>query len=79
MRRFITFLDAAYEMKVKIVFLGQSNLETLCIDAEEQDIDKVDAMHLEMMGEMMYDFQTMAQGADGQKKKVSGFFAFIFY
>eukprot|EP00127_Corallochytrium_limacisporum_P006040 Clim_evm8s217 gene=Clim_evmTU8s217 len=68
LRRFINLIDAAYENKTKVIFLAESEPERI-LDlhrtSEEQgnvdgDVAAERTMHMEMMGEMMYDLKTSA-------------------
>lgn len=56
-RRFITFIDAAYETKAKVHFLAESEPEFLFgADSNEviqQEKQELDIMHFEMMGDLL--------------------------
>jgi predicted ATPase len=56
-RRFITFIDAAYEAKTKVHFLAESEPEGLfgsdANEAIKREKQMLDVMHLEMMGDLL--------------------------
>jgi len=60
-RRFITFIDAAYESKTKVHFLAADEPENLfCSDPEEvikKEKEAFDVMHLEMVADLLDELQ----------------------
>ena len=58
-RRFLSFIDAAYESKAKVFCIAASSPEELfkLIPGESDKPTDEDKMHLEMIGEMAYDLE----------------------
>ena len=55
-RRFITFIDAAYENKIKLICSAETDPERLFVIS---DIESPEIMHKEMIGDLLAETQSM--------------------